>query len=422
LDQQAWQIAFTYRGLSRLGLPDDRGDEQVFPNAFCQGVDSDARARILGDSEESHRDHWHWGSGENQVDFALLGYFDTEKRSKAEHKKLITLLDKYGARLVSEQACKVERNEIGAPIEPFGYVDGISQPIIKGTRRAQRTKQFDHLIAPGEVLCGYPDQRDNISSSPLVGGSKDNLNVLPNETPQPRSNARKDFGFNGSYLVIRQLAQKVDEFNAFCEQSAEELNQRGKTEEHSAEWVGAKMMGRWKDGRPLVRYTSSKKSDDKQSYQRNDDDNNFRYRREDPQGLHCPLGAHVRRANPRDSLGDDVETQIGLSNRHRVLRVGRPYHRADNNEKGLMFMCLNADIERQFEFVQQTWLANTGFHGLTKEADAVTSGNCPMSAQFTIPAEQGHKTLNGLEQFVVTKGGGYFFMPGKQALQFLLNL
>ena len=422
LDEQAWQIAFSYQGLNRLGLSADRVDAQIFPNVFCQGVDGEMRARILGDSGESHRDHWHWGSGDKQVDFALLGYFDSDKRSKAENKKLNALLKKHGAQLISEQACKVERNDLGVPVEPFGYVDGISQPMIKGTSRAQRSKQADQLIAPGEILCGYPDERDNFSPSPVVSVSKDRRNVLPQELTQNRKDTRKDFGLNGSYLVIRQLAQKVEEFEDFCQKSAEQLNSLDDTNEHSAEWVGAKMIGRWKDGRSLVRHPDEQLVSDDKAYKLSDKDNNFRYRREDPQGLNCPLGAHVRRANPRDSLGDDVETQIGLSNRHRVLRVGRPYRNVETDEQGLMFMCLNADIERQFEFVQQTWLSNTSFHDLMGESDVFTSGKCPMSTRFTIPTAQGRKTLSGLEQFVVTKGSGYFFMPGRQALQFLLNL
>ncbi len=422
LDEQAWQIAFTYRGLSRLGLSDDSADDQIFPNVFCQGVDGEARARILGDSGESHRDHWYWGSGDKQVDFALLGYFDSDKRSETENKKLAKLLSKHGARLISEQECKVERNDLDVPIEPFGYADGISQPIIKGTGKAQGSDQTDQLIAPGEFLCGYPDERDNVSPSPVVRVSKDRRNVLPQELNQNREDTRKDFGINGSYLVIRQLAQKVNEFEDFCEKSAEQLNRQNDSNEHSAEWVGAKMIGRWKDGRPLVRHTRQHVSSDKQPYKLSEKDNDFRYRREDPQGLNCPLGAHVRRANPRDSLGDDIETQIGLSNRHRVLRVGRPYRNADTDEQGLMFMCLNADIERQFEFVQQTWLGNTSFHDLMGESDVFNSGKCPMSKRFTIPTAQGRKTVSGLEQFVVTKGSGYFFMPGRQALQFLLNL
>jgi len=113
---------------------------------------------------------------------------------------------------------------------------------------------------------------------------------------------------------------------------------------------------------------------------------------------------------------------MSLSNRHRILRVGRPYKRPESNEKGLMFMCLNTDIERQFEFVQQTWLGNSNFHGLMGETDSLASGECPVSKKFTIPSDQGSVTLSGFQSFVTTRGAGYFFMPGRQALTFLLNL
>ena len=406
------QIAFTYRGLQRLGLSSD--DNRSFPNVFCQGSNSAARSRILGDLESSHPENWHWGSGEREVDFVLMCYFEKASQADANLAETRKLLNDAGAQVVWEQDCEVERNDDCDAVEPFGFVDGISQPIIKGTRRSQNSDQLDNIIAPGEVLCGYPDLRDNISPSPVVDISKDVFNVLPEEPFQLRQGVQKDFGFNGSFLVIRQLQQHVNAFNSFCETEAQELNETGKTDSVTPEWVGAKMLGRWKDGRPLVRFPSE--------HMKGDAENDFRYRTEDPQGLQCPLGAHVRRANPRDSLGDDAKVQMSLSNRHRILRVGRPYRRADADERGLMFMCLNSDIERQFEFVQQTWLGNTGFHGLTGEIDSISSGKCPMPKKFTIPTDQGGVTLKGLPSFVTTKGSAYFFLPGRQALTFLLNL
>lgn len=409
-----WQIGFTYRGLQRLGLSDEGSENRIFPNVFCQGANSNARSRILGDLAASHSDHWQWGSGQNEVDFVLMCYSAEATQPTPSLMEVRMLIDRANAKIVFEQDCSIERNEKGVAIEPFGYADGISQPIIKGTSKSQHTNQLDHLVAPGEILCGYPDERDNISPSPVVNIGKDILNVLPEEPFQSRPDARKDFGFNGSYLVIRQLQQDVDAFERFCETKANELSDNDELAPVTPEWVGAKMLGRWKDGRPLVRFPSEHKL--------GKPENDFRYRKEDPQGLQCPLGAHIRRANPRDSLGDDDEVQMSLSNRHRILRVGRPYKQASGNEKGLMFMCLNSDIERQFEFVQQTWLGNSSFHGLMGETDSVSSGECPINKKFTIPSAQGSVTLTGLQAFVTTKGSAYFFMPGRQALSFLLNL
>src|SRR5690606_35914695 len=118
--------------------------------------------------------------------------------------------------------------------------------------------------------------------------------------------------------------------------------------------------------------------------------------REDPAGLRCPFGAHIRRTNPRDSFEPGEPRRLEISNRHRVLRVGRAYGETGGRQ-GLMFMCLNADIERQFEFVQQTWLMGPNFHGLENETDP-TLGQGGASGErgsesaprcFTIPTESG---------------------------------
>jgi deferrochelatase/peroxidase EfeB len=148
-------------------------------------------------------------------------------------------------------------------------------------------------------------------------------------------------------------------------------------------------------------------------------DNDFLFGTEDPQGLRCPFGAHIRRANPRDSLSPGAQTQIDISNRHRILRVGRFYVPEGDEKPGLMFMCLNGDIERQFEFVQQTWLGSPTFHGLAGERDPITSNpeGCPVG--YTIPTADGPVRLAPISRFVTPRGGGYFFLPGKQLVEFL---
>ena len=100
-------------------------------------------------------------------------------------------------------------------------------------------------------------------------------------------------------------------------------------------------------------------------------DNDFLFGTEDPEALRCPFGAHIRRANPRDSFDPGSNDQIAITNRHRIMRVGRVYQEKAGEKPGLLFMCLNGDIERQFEFVQQTWLMSPSFHGLSCEKDPV---------------------------------------------------
>jgi deferrochelatase/peroxidase EfeB len=146
-------------------------------------------------------------------------------------------------------------------------------------------------------------------------------------------------------------------------------------------------------------------------------DNDFLYGTEDPQGLRCPYGAHIRRANPRDSLSPGSNEQIEISNRHRILRVGRQYE--EKGSRGLLFMCLNADLERQFEFIQQTWMSSSKFHGLDAETDPIVTDGTKGRCSFTIPTRAGPVPLNPLPQFVTMRGGGYFFLPGRQLLNYL---
>ena len=147
------------------------------------------------------------------------------------------------------------------------------------------------------------------------------------------------------------------------------------------------------------------------------------------QGRACPFGAHIRRANPRDSKqpGDPAEQVI--TNRHRLLRRGRSYTVAQTRERGLLFAALCTDIERQFEFVQQFWINSGAFHGLAHEPDPLVGAEtpdpatgCPMARHFTIPTAAGPVQLTGMESFVTPRAGGYFFMPGRSALTWLADI
>ncbi len=158
-------------------------------------------------------------------------------------------------------------------------------------------------------------------------------------------------------------------------------------------------------------------------------ENNFTYYPKDPNGLACPIGSHIRRCNPRDSLGPDPATALNSANRHRLLRRGRSYGPPqedplvdDGAERGLHFICLNSDIERQFEFVQQTWVNNPVFDGLDGEVDPLVGDLLRGDSIFTVQGEPLRRRVEGLSRFVVTKGGAYFFLPGVRALKYLASL
>jgi deferrochelatase/peroxidase EfeB len=258
-----------------------------------------------------------------------------------------------------------------------------------------------NTVAPGEIVLGY----------------RDGLDFVP---PSPESKGR-DIGRNGTFLVVRQLEQDTAGFRRYVDEMAGKLacdprdpRVPGCDRGELAAWIAAKMMGRWANGSSLVRNPHKPGSD------ADEPDNDFLYGREDPYGLRCPLGAHIRRANPRDSFDPGSPVQIEITNRHRILRVGRGYESGgkDGKGSGLLFMCINADIERQFEFLQQTWILDREFHGLEDEIDPVVAyrrEGCAM----TIPTAHGPLRLQGLAKFVTVRGGGYFFMPARSTLQML---
>ena len=115
-------------------------------------------------------------------------------------------------------------------------------------------------------------------------------------------------------------------------------------------------------------------------------------------------------------MTEQIREQLRITNRHRILRVGRPYEKEGTS--GLVFMCLCADIERQFEFVQQSWVLGPSFHGLQNEIDPLV-GNRHGSETFSIPTADGPLWIKDIKDFVRVRGGGYFFLPGRQALRFL---
>lgn len=140
-----------------------------------------------------------------------------------------------------------------------------------------------------------------------------------------------------------------------------------------------------------------------------------------------PARLHVRRASPQDGLAAteaDRSALFNAANNHRILRRGRKYGETianrledDGKERGLLFMCLNTDIVRQFEFIQQTWLLNRNFAGLYGETDPLLGPKGP----FTIPKDPLRLKVE-VETYVKMVGGDYFFLPSLPALKFMADL
>ncbi|AZO23815.1 cytochrome P450 [Mesorhizobium sp. M1E.F.Ca.ET.045.02.1.1] len=435
---RAMTVAFGPDGLRRLGLEGGVDDDPLdtFPVAFRHGMGNPERSRILDDRGPDGPDKWQWGSAKSPVDAVVICYAREPAALKAEVTAAKRKTTGAGMKIVAELPLVVNREpkkegvksqhigHNGKPerqraYEHFGFADGVSQPIVRGTSRANKGAAPMHLVAPGEFLFGYRDEHGFYPASPSVQAAQDRIGILsqvrrnrqiPGQPPPPR-----DFGRNGSFLVVRQFEQHVELFNDYCKHAAAQAARETGDDAVTPRWVAAKMLGRWQDGSSLVRNPDGRPG--------RGADNDFALGVEDPQGHRCPLGSHIRRSNPRDSLGEDRETQIRIGKRHRILRVGRTYEKQDRSgkvEKGLLFMCLNADIERQYEFIQQTWVSSNSFQGLVAEKDP-TIGARDGGGRFSIPSWEKVTMLKDVPQFVTTKGGGYFFMPSRSALRYLIS-
>ncbi|MGH9225036.1 MAG: Dyp-type peroxidase, partial [Acidimicrobiales bacterium] len=210
--------------------------------------------------------------------------------------------------------------------------------------------------------------------------------------------------------VLRKLYQDVAAFRSFL---AEAASATGLPEET----VAAKVVGRWRDGTPLV--LSPDRPDPRISGSK-DRVNDFRYGA-DRDGARCPLGAHIRRTNPRDEFGCDGR----LTRRHRIIRRGMPYGppfstETEHEDRGLMFLCFNADIARQFETIQARWCNDGNVFGLDTERDLLA--NQPRLGEerpnkMTIHGPSPALLVQPDRPFVVTRGGEYLFAPGIPALR-----
>ncbi len=455
-------IGLSARGLALL-LGDNHPAIDHLPGPFAMGMEE--RAGRLGDRDHEAPSNWRWTDGGDQergVDVVLTLYSPDPARHKRKLDFHVGLARLYGLRLVDAQSAD-PLEPGGFPRDHFGFRDGIVQPVIAGAIKADRERNPDDVIATGEMIYGYRNAQGFFPPSITVTAERDPHDLLPDiaraAERYPRFGKRRsrdrdallrDFGRNGSFMAIRVLQQHPELFEQTCREAAQRIK---KTYLHiggavgvpvDAEWVAAKMVGRWKSGASLIGNPTDPDAAFSRvpasgptrkalamgsplvtggsagGYMIQKADYVLDFGRDDPRGLQCPLGAHVRRANPRDSLLPGDEQEIAIVNRHRLMRRGRNYQR-DDGEKGLFFVAICEDLERQFEFVQRSWLQADGFHALKSERDPVV-GQCPAGAgEFSIPTTGGTITVTGLSAFTTLRAGGYFFLPSRSALLYLAN-
>ena len=380
----AWlAVALSYQGLKALGVPQE--SLTSFSPEFQQGMA--ARAAELGDVGANDPQYWEKPFGTAEIHLALAVL-------TPDQRCLQTVLERaqQALRALPGVAALYRQDCASLPTgrEHFGYLDGISQPAIEGSGMAG-TNPHEAPLKAGEFILGYLDEWERLEP-----------------VPQPEV-----LGHNGSYVAVRKLHQDVAAFRRFLAQHS--------TNAPEEELLAAKIVGRWRSGAPLALapdHDDSALAAD--PHRRND----FMYVNDDPTGLKCPLGSHIRRMNPRDHFKDEI-VQV---NRHRIFRRGQAYGTVlpegvmedDGAERGVVFLFVGADLRRQFEFIQREWINQGTFIGAPAERDPLIGPN-DGSGIFTIPKQPIRRRLQGLPQFVTMRGGEYFFMPGLRALRWLAN-
>ena len=405
-------IAFTFEGLRAMEV--DRGVLETFPADFREGMAARRAQRSLRDTGlsapragESAKGRWKWEKHFRPSQAHMLVTIHA-RHGDARKDALDRLEERAKPHAVSplHQDLAAALGDEGAEREHFGFTDGFSQPAIEGVpgRDMKGGKQPGALPGGGVALAGGGWRP--VKPGEFILGYEDEDGLIP---PSPAA----PFANNGTFMVYRKLYQDVARFRRFSESEAADPGGLGDEEK-----VAAKIVGRWRDGSPLGR---SPHGPDPKIGNDSRLANDFTYS-DDVYGYRCPLGAHVRRANPRDALEGGSER----TRRHQLIRRGMPYgpplegERNDRVDRGLIFICFNASIARQFEVVQR-WLMDGNVFGLGDESDFLlgrneedTTGKWKMTVQGEPPV-----TLSPQEPFVITKGGEYLFLPGMRSLQAL---
>lgn len=422
-------FAFTFPGLKALQLSEPT--LASFPEAFRQGMA--ARAERLGDIGPSAPENWEGVLGLDCVHgYFTGGYLADEDQPVSEAlrrrlrddvsafndstgsngwgdtlRTILTLLClPLGVEVLhielGEDPYELDKNgRIVRPpyrMEHFGFRDGISQPFVDmnlgdplpggGTPGANRTWA---PVAHGEIYLSEQDEDGNRHHLPIHESLRE----------------------GSTFLVFRKLEQDIAAFRAY-------LARQRPNDRVAQDKLAAQFVGRWPNGTPLS------VSPDAPRDLGNDPDgllNDFRYAADDPKGMRCPLGSHIRRSNPRDIGGtNDVR-------RHRILRRGMAYggsllpmdSQGDGRKRGLLFIAANSRLDLQFEVIQADWLNKgeiLGQAGLNR---------CPISgANLGGPSDSFLESgavapVTGLPPFVITRGGDYFFAPGVKAMRELAH-
>jgi deferrochelatase/peroxidase EfeB len=372
--------------------------------AFMAGAA--ARASLVGDTGASAPEHWigGFGGGADHV-LVTLHALDPEAMQRYSERLAALLVagDAFTEAWRGDGAALIETHD-GQPVPTakvhFGYTDGISMTTIRGG-----PERFppDHQQPVEPWLFVLRDEAENYF------------------VPEPR-----ELGLNGSFACFKIASTDVVGFENMLQSNRHRID---------PELLAAKICGRWRNGVPLA---LSPDTDSPPGGIPADQLNNFEYVNADgsgdPKGLRCPVGAHMRRINPRGQPITGQGQPGGSNNTHRLVRRGLPYGPAydpsqprDGIERGLMGYFINSSFENQYEFVLGHWVNDSEYAGAVrlppKSRDPMIGTQDPSQSIFSIPQASGAPiTIQGFTSFVTTKAAAYCFLPSITAFRYIASL
>jgi deferrochelatase/peroxidase EfeB len=399
-------FGFTWPGLVALEVK-DRVPTLSFKSFDAFIVGAADRASLVGDTGASAPQNWIGGFGKGS-DHVMVTLHALSPDAMATYSDRLSALFAQGNAF--REMWRIDGMALtemvdGKPVftskVPFGYTDGVSMTTIRGGPERYTP---DHQQPCEPWLFVLRDEAVNYF------------------VPEPR-----ELGLNGSFAVFKMIETDVVGFENYLQSNKDKID---------PELLAAKMCGRWRNGVPLA---LSPDTDSPPGGIPPEQLNNFEYVNADgsgdPKGLRCPVGAHIRRNNPRGQPVTGQGQPGGSNNTHRVIRRGMPYGPTydptqpyDRIERGLLGYFINSSIENQYEFVLQHWVNDGEFAGAVrlppKSKDPMIGAQDTAESIFVIPQANGAPPIKvtGFSTFIKTKGAAYCFLPSITAVKFIANL
>jgi deferrochelatase/peroxidase EfeB len=399
-------VGITWPGLIALDIK-DRIPTLSFKSfdAFLAGAAE--RAALVGDTGASAPQNWisSFGKGSDHVLVTLHALSPDAMKSYSERLSALFVEQDAFREIWRTDGMAWTEMQDGKPTfcskVPFGYTDGISMTTINGGPEGYTQ---DHQQPCEPWLFVLRDEAENYF------------------VPEPR-----ELGLNSSFAVFKMIRTDVVGFENFLQSNKDKID---------PELLAAKICGRWRNGVPLA---LSPDTDSPPGGISLEQLNDYEYVNADgsgdPKGLRCPVGAHMRRINPRGQPVTGQGQPGGSNNTHRLIRRGMPYgpnydpkQPYDGVERGLLGYFINSSIENQYEFVLGNWVNDSEFAGAVrlnpKSKDPMIGTQDPVESIFVIPQANGAPPIKvtGFSTFVTTKAAAYCFLPSITAIKFIANL